>query len=820
MVLLSARAWFASICVAFVAMAACSAVDGGGAEGPDSADPFRNEEVEGISLGATKPTGTNGDTNYCDNPAAPCTVGEGDCDNNSHCAVGLACIGDNGSKFGFTYTLDMCAGAHCNNGIMDGDETAIDCGGSCSSPGFDCATYCPNIYWARYPLGSNNHCTAACPCPSGEGDCDGNTQCQSGLVCANNNGNKFGFPGLDFCVPATCRNGVLDAGEERVDCGGACSTIPCAEYCSEEYQTTYPNGHNNHCSVTCPCASGQGDCDGDVQCQSGLVCINNNGAKFGFPGHDFCAPATCRNGLLDAGEEVVDCGGPCSTVACGDYCSNTYQVTYPNGHNNHCTTTCPCAAGEGDCDSHAQCQPGLVCVNNNGNKFGFPGVEFCVPPTCTNGVQDPGEDGVDCGGSCSSRTCAELCGDYHATYPNGHANHCTVACPCVSGEGDCDSDAQCQAGLVCGAGNSIKFGFAPGSDHCVPPSCVNGMLDVGETAVDCGGQCGNCGQFAGLGDLPGGLFASYANSVSADGAVIVGRGTSASGSEAFRWTANGGMIGLGDLAGGAFSSVAHDVSNNGAVIVGQATVATGDIGFRWTVSTGMVSIGDLPGGAIRSEAYAVSANGGFAVGPSTSANGQEAFRYYNGVLTPLGDLAGGPFASQAWSTSSNGAVVVGRSQTLDGWQAFRWTAAAGMVGIGELAGGGYLSHAMAVNYNGSVIGGYSASGNGIEGFRWMPGTGMVGLGHPAGMTATYVYGMDDLGNRLVGTASDGVNNVGFLWTTTDGMQTLQSILQSQGGDLSGWTILGATAISGNGKVIVGYGTNPNGDTEAFRAVIP
>jgi probable HAF family extracellular repeat protein len=57
--------------------------------------------------------------------------------------------------------------------------------------------------------------------------------------------------------------------------------------------------------------------------------------------------------------------------------------------------------------------------------------------------------------------------------------------------------------------------------------------------------------FTGLGDLPGGSFISLANGVSADGSVVVGRGASASGNEASRWTSGTGMVGLGDLPGGA-----------------------------------------------------------------------------------------------------------------------------------------------------------------------------------------------------------------------------------------------------------------------------
>ena len=31
-----------------------------------------------------------------------------------------------------------------------------------------------------------------------------------------------------------------------------------------------------------------------------------------------------------------------------------------------------CSAGQGDCDSNAECNPGLVCGSQNGPKFGLP----------------------------------------------------------------------------------------------------------------------------------------------------------------------------------------------------------------------------------------------------------------------------------------------------------------------------------------------------------------------------------------------------------------------------------------------------------------
>ena len=80
--------------------------------------------------------------------------------------------------------------------------------------------------------------------------------------------------------------------------------------------------------------------------------------------------------------------------------------------------------------------------------------------------------------------------------------------------------------------------------------------------------------FTGLGDLPGGIFGSYAYSVSGDGLVAVGFSQSASGAEAFRWTLQGGMVGLGDLPGGTFDSLALDASADGSVIVGHSYSAT------------------------------------------------------------------------------------------------------------------------------------------------------------------------------------------------------------------------------------------------------
>ena len=86
--------------------------------------------------------------------------------------------------------------------------------------------------------------------------------------------------------------------------------------------------------------------------------------------------------------------------------------------------------------------------------------------------------------------------------------------------------------------------------------------------------------FRGLGSLS-------STSISADGSVIVGN----SGSQAFRWTQEDGMIGLGSL-GGTFST-ADGVSADGSVVVGYSNHPNGYQieAFRWTQVDGMLGLG-------------------------------------------------------------------------------------------------------------------------------------------------------------------------------------------------------------------------------------
>ena len=126
------------------------------------------------------------------------------------------------------------------------------------------------------------------------------------------------------------------------------------------------------------------------------------------------------------------------------------------------------------------------------------------------------------------------------------------------------------------------------------------------------------GEITNLGTLDGGTRSS-AEAISSDGNVIVGTSdtTSALNVISFRWTQAGGMLALPELEidRGTFASA---VSSDGSVVVGVSNTSSGSRAFRWTEDLGIVNLGVLgvDDGNARSEANGVSADGSVVVGMS------------------------------------------------------------------------------------------------------------------------------------------------------------------------------------------------------------
>ena len=268
-----------------------------------------------------------------------------------------------------------------------------------------------------------------------------------------------------------------------------------------------------------------------------------------------------------------------------------------------------------------------------------------------------------------------------------------------------------------------------------------------------------------LGTLGG--TGSYANAVSADGAVVVGGAYTANDAayHAFRWTQAGGMADLGTLGG--TNSWASAVSADGAVVVGSAYTANDAAyhAFRWTQAGGMADLGTL--GGTYSRANAVSADGAVVVGGAYTANdaAYHAFRWTQaGGMADLGTLGG--TTSSASAVSADGAVVVGSAFTANNaaTHAFRWTPSGGMADLGTL--GGTYSSASAVSADGAVVVGSANTANnaGTRAFRWTQAGGMqsveqwltaAGVTVAPSLVTAHATGTNGNGDAVVGQLENG-----------------------------------------------------------------
>jgi len=254
--------------------------------------------------------------------------------------------------------------------------------------------------------------------------------------------------------------------------------------------------------------------------------------------------------------------------------------------------------------------------------------------------------------------------------------------------------------------------------------------------------------------------------------------------------ANSIVLGTGDLPGGSVFGEPFGASLDGSIVIGQSASEEGTQAFRWTAETGMVGMGDLPGGNFQSRALAISNDGQVIVGDSVSS------REIDGTV---------------WTSA----------------EAFRWTEETGMVGLLDLPGGIFVSSAFGISGNGSVLVGESGAPGNSPGanrvpVKWTKSEGWVDLGEflddeaqPDGRRNGIAYDASFDGSVIVGRA-----HTSFVWTEESGIRTLQGVMADANIDLTGWSNLQVSAISDNGKIVVGGGRNPNDEVVAWIATMP
>lgn len=287
-----------------------------------------------------------------------CGGPKGSCE---RCALGKNCISGLDCESGFCSgpneeTPHVCVESHCDNGVLDGDEGGVDCGGkSCAKCGLG----------VQVTLAAD---------------------CASGYI----NGREGSLITPPVCVKDSCTNGRLDGDESAQDCGGSCpnrcqprQTCNTAADCDP---VTAPACHEvtalNRKVTAKICAAAAGDTcalnvyisgrttdavtDPNALCAS-RVCQERPSTVEGKTWL-ICQKPTCGDDILNGKEADVDCGGDCPNAClCGQKCNSV-----------------------SDCDA--------LCKECN---FGVCGDSATQ---CSNQTFDPGtETDVDCGGTCPAK---------------------------------------------------------------------------------------------------------------------------------------------------------------------------------------------------------------------------------------------------------------------------------------------------------------------------------------------------------------------------------------------------------------------------------
>ncbi|WP_428389917.1 PEP-CTERM sorting domain-containing protein [Mucisphaera sp.] len=182
----------------------------------------------------------------------------------------------------------------------------------------------------------------------------------------------------------------------------------------------------------------------------------------------------------------------------------------------------------------------------------------------------------------------------------------------------------------------------------------DGSVIVGETGGPIGQSAFRYSDAEGFMNL--GRFESRSTAtafrVSGDGSTVVGR----SGTKAFRWTAETGMVALTDNDGNDLEAIAFAVNSDGSVVGGGVTSGPLIGPTVWDDSLGLISL-DLEPGEVRGRVIDMTPDASIFVG-TTDRNFGSVFT--SSIGEGLTTLQQGPFLNDIVSSvSADGSVLVG-----------------------------------------------------------------------------------------------------------------------------------------------------------------
>jgi uncharacterized membrane protein len=174
--------------------------------------------------------------------------------------------------------------------------------------------------------------------------------------------------------------------------------------------------------------------------------------------------------------------------------------------------------------------------------------------------------------------------------------------------------------------------------------------------------------------------------------------------------------------------------------------------------------------------------------------------------------------SEALAISVDGSVIAGWFlRTGQDWRAARWIGSEDFLELLMPSAPGFSqSQANSISADGSVIVGYAGGSVPSVGMRWL-NDGSIN----ATIQNFIPSGVNHDGSLMVGRSYIGGQHMAARWTSESGPVNLLSYLRSRGEPAYGWSALwSATAVSQDGKVIVGIGAYNGNPTVGFVAFAP
>ncbi|MFO0666244.1 MAG: hypothetical protein U0174_19980 [Polyangiaceae bacterium] len=362
-----------------------------------------------------------------------------------------------GKDAGGDSKVDAMAPVSCTNGVKDGNETDIDCGGSC-------------------------------------GPCDEGKLCAQGAECKE----KVCKDGR--CATPTAYDGVQNGTESDVDCGGASGKL-CA---APKHCNVASDCLSNECEAgACKVSDGDGIRNGtetDIDCGGAAAPKCTDGKRCAVAGDceslvcvgKICQKASHADEVKNLDETGVDCGGPDPTAArcaVGQTCvtssdcalnscnRNTKICQQPaiNGVQDGTETDIDCGGDSAPpCDDAKKCLAGADC-----KSFVCSGAKLCSPASKTDGVKNGDESDIDCGGT---TTGAPKC---------AVGKSCNTMTDC--GSDSCNYNKKCTeykscaphfGGDTCGAGEVGNAGAQ--HESCCKTIPLNGTTRLDKYAITAG----------------------------------------------------------------------------------------------------------------------------------------------------------------------------------------------------------------------------------------------------------------------------------------------------------------------------------------------